>query len=123
MRMTKNRQNVYNLISNSEVPLTAYEISHLLPHISLTTVYRSLEQLVETGSIRYFVLNNFKYYYVNSEHRHFFQCTKCRRLFSVDECYMEPYEKKIEEHFGFKVSEHFVFFTGLCRDCQKEVEV
>lgn len=119
MRMTKNRQQVYDTLVKSHTPLTAYEISKMLDEMSLTTVYRALDYLYEEGQVKYFVLNDFKYYYVSVEHKHFFQCEKCKKLFVLDECLMENYERYIEDHLGFKVSEHFVFFTGLCKECQE----
>ncbi len=119
LKMTKNRQLVYELLSKSNVPMTAYEMSRNLEGVSLTTVYRALDYLVASNVVRYFVLNDFKYYYLNSEHKHFFQCTKCGKFFPLDECYMKEYEEHIEKEFGFKISEHFVFFTGLCKECQK----
>lgn len=119
LKMTKNRQQVFDVLLKSKVPLTAYEISKMLEDISLTTVYRSLDYLCEVGHVKYFSLNDFKYYYVSIEHKHFFQCVKCKKLFALDKCMMESYEKYIESHFGFRIFEHFVFFTGLCEDCQK----
>ncbi|AFG35284.1 Fur family transcriptional regulator [Fervidobacterium pennivorans subsp. shakshaketiis] len=120
MRMTRNREQVYKEIINSPVPLTAYEVSKRLKDMSLTTVYRALEYLYQTGYLKRFSLDNYTYYYSSSVHRHFFRCVECGRLFPIDECHMHDYEKYLSEHFKFKIQEHFVLFSGLCEDCHKK---
>lgn len=120
MRLTKNRKIVYNFLLNSKEPLTAYQLFEQLPSMSLTTIYRSLDYLVSKKYLKYFVLNDSKYYYVSLQHKHFFQCTNCKRLFTFSECLMDPYEKYLEKIYDFKVHEHFVFFSGLCNECSND---
>lgn len=120
MKLTKNRQRIYETIFNSKVPLTAYDISSLLKNISLTTVYRALDYLQKEGRIKYIVINDFKYYYSTEVHQHFFQCIKCKKLFTLNACFIQPYEQYIENNVGFKITEHLVFFSGICKNCQRE---
>jgi len=120
VRMTKNREQVYKEIINSSVPLTAYEVSERLKDMSLTTVYRALEYLHQSGYLKRFSLDNYTYYYSSSVHRHFFRCVKCGRLFPIDECHMDEYENYLSGHFKFKIQEHFVLFSGLCEECYKK---
>jgi len=123
MRMTKNREKVYNEILNSLVPVTAYDVSEKLSEISLTTVYRALEYLYENGFVKKFSLDDYTYYYSSSVHRHFFRCVNCGRLYPIEDCYMEEYEKYLSKTFGFRIEEHFVLFSGLCGTCNEESKI
>lgn len=122
MRMTKNRKVVYDLLLKASEPLTAYQLSKQLPDVSLTTIYRALDYLVNENYLKYFVLNDSKYYYVSINHKHFFQCVSCNRLFVLEECRMNSYEEELEDLYGFEIHEHFVFFSGLCNTCRMTAE-
>lgn len=118
--MTKNRELVYKEILNSAVPLTAYEVSNRLKEMSLTTIYRALEYLYQNGYLKRFSLDECTYYYSSESHRHFFRCVQCGKLYPIETCFMEEYEKYVSTHFNFKVYEHFVLFTGLCEKCYQD---
>lgn len=121
-RMTKNKEKVFNEIMNSSVPLTAYEVNRALSDMSLTTVYRALDYLSKNGYVKSFSLGEFTYYYSAATHRHFFRCSKCGRLFPIEDCYMEDYEREISKRYGFEIEEHFILFSGLCQECREKLE-
>jgi len=115
-RTTKNREIILKIIKESEVPITAYCISKQCD-ISLPTIYRALDFLTRGGEIKSFTLEHYTYYYSSKEHKHFFRCTSCERLFPLYECFVEDYEKRLEESMGIKIDEHFILFSGTCKEC------
>jgi len=118
-RTTKNRESILKIIESSEVPLTAYDISNRCK-ISLPTIYRALNFLARNGDIRSFTLDHYAYYYSSAEHKHFFRCTTCERLFPLYECSIEDYEKHLEDRMGINIDEHFILFTGTCQECLQQ---
>lgn len=120
-KMTKNRENILQLIEDSSVPLSAYDVEKL-SKTSLPTVYRALDFLLKTGQIKSFSLHQCNYYYPASKHRHFFTCSKCNQFFPIDDCFMGEYEKALQRKMKIEIHEHFVLFTGLCPNCLKEKE-
>ncbi|MGJ8454445.1 Fur family transcriptional regulator [Pseudothermotoga sp. U03pept] len=121
LKMTKNRENILQLIEDSSVPLSAYDVEKL-SKTSLPTVYRALDFLLKTGQIKSFSLHQCNYYYSASKHKHFFICSKCKQFFPIDDCSMEEYEKALQRKMKIEIHEHFVLFTGLCTSCLKERE-
>ncbi len=115
-RTTKNRKSVLEIIKESEVPLTAYCISKQCD-ISLPTIYRALDFLTRSGEIKSFTWEHYTYYYSSAEHKHFFRCTSCERLFPLYECSVQDYEKHLEETMGIEIDEHFILFSGTCKEC------
>jgi len=89
-----------------------------LPRISLGTVYRNLQRLVEEGKIRMFLLGErvARYDSMVAEHDHFI-CQQCGR---VDDLLLEQghqvnLQPLIER--GFTVLIHSLAIHGLCQQC------
>lgn len=122
MRKTRNRDNIFQIIEASSVPLSAYDIEKL-SKTSLPTVYRALDYLLRTGQIKSFSLHQCSYYYSSSEHRHFFICSKCNHFFPIYDCFIEEYEKHLQRKMKIQIQEHFILFKGLCPKCLQQQEV
>lgn len=115
MRNTKQKELVLNIVKNSYNHDSANDIYELakevMPNISLGTVYRILNELVQTNKIRKIhTSENIEHYdYLRHEHYHFV-CNNCKRIQDINE-----YNLKIT---NFKVED--VIFYGLCDRCVKE---
>lgn len=122
-RMTKQRQEILNVLRNTDTHPTAdwiYEqVRKKISNISLGTVYRNLNLLAEMGEIM--VLDygsSFSRYDGNPVNHYHFACTECGRVFDIDVPVNEELNKKITEKTPFKVTYHRTEFYGLCPDCQ-----
>lgn len=96
------------------------QVKKIIPRISLGTVYRNLNLLVQQGQIReVFVTGGASRYdgYLN-KHYHF-RCEKCNMLFDINEPVCNLLEKKVAKSTGFKVKDHNIELTGLCLKCRK----
>jgi len=134
-RMTIPRQVVLNaLVDDSGHPSAEdiyFKIHNKYPDIGLTTVYRTLELLVQMGVVskfdfgdgrsRYELYEDFK---GSKQHHHHLVCTSCGRIidytdFIEDEIELiKRTEKGLSEKFGFKIADHVIHFYGLCDKCQ-----
>ena len=127
---TKQREYILAFLQNSEGRhITVAElVRHLQDNatpVGTATVYRTLEQLVEEGMVRKYVLDGKSsacYQFLSDEphlcQEHFhLKCTCCGRLFHVSCDYLNPLGEHLLEHHGFVIDHTKTVLYGLCADC------
>lgn len=129
---TRQRSQILNcLIENSSKHLTADEISVILKEknceVGKTTVYRSLEKLINEGSVRKYICEEgrsacFQYVDGNENcHQHFhLKCIECGKLMHLECDYLSDLEKHIFEHHKFIVDNTKTVLYGVCEECSNE---
>lgn len=128
---TKPRQKIIKYIQNKQdEPFTTEEVIAFFDNkISTATIYRTLEQLVETNELRKYFLNppSVAHYQsldasLNCEEHFHLVCTNCGKLFHID-CivYQDLTVHLLKEH-QFKMDEKQTVIYGWCQDCQVELE-
>ena len=133
-RMTVPRQAVLNVLSKTSGHPSAediyLEVHRIYPNIGLTTVYRTLELLVQMGLAFKFDFGDGRARYELSEgpkgigHHHHLVCTGCGRIidytdFIEDEMdLLKRTEEGLSKKFDFKITNHLIQFHGLCDKCQ-----
>lgn len=89
------------------------------PEISLTSVYRALNQLVSQSDVKPLNFNDGQVRYeLNTQHahHHHFVCTQCNHIQVLDVCPFEDYVKALPP--SFQVQYHTFDVFGVCQDCQ-----
>ena len=117
MRNTKQRNLVLDIVNKSYNHPTAYmvyeECTKVISNISLGTVYRNLNTLVNLGQIQRLEMpNEMTRYDKNINHAHFL-CLKCGNVYDLKQSKIS-YEEAIE---GNKVYTCKISYEGICRDC------
>ena len=120
MRNTKQRDMILGIISLSTNHLTAEEIYDecikTLPKISLGTVYRNLNILVNLGYIKRIKMpNNIDRFDKNIIHSHII-CNKCGKIDDI----FGDFNIKIPKLNSFKVCDYDLNFNGICNNCIEE---
>ena len=96
--------------------------------VGTATVYRTLEQLVEEGIVRKYVLDGKSsacYQFLSgephacTEHFHL-KCTQCGQLFHVSCDYLNQLGEHLLEHHGFVIDHTKTVLYGLCAACAKK---
>ena len=134
-RMTLGREATLDVLSRAEEHLSAEDIyldvHKVYPAIGLTTVYRTLELLVQTGMIFKSDFGDGRSRYELSEgpksigHHHHLVCTDCGRIVDYTDFIDEEIEllkiteKGLSKKYNFKITNHLIQFHGLCEKCQK----
>ncbi|MBC8209357.1 MAG: transcriptional repressor [Desulfobulbaceae bacterium] len=124
MRMTNQRQMILDALQTEGVHLTADEVyeqvRQLMPRISLGTVYRNLEFLVEAGMIsKLDVSGRQKCFEAKvSDHDHVV-CVRCHRLKNLSLGRKRRDYSSHEIIDGYTIKGCRVEFSGLCPNCQK----
>lgn len=114
-------------LSSDDVYKALY-INH--PQIGLTTVYRTLELLVDLEIVDKFEFGDgrsryeLSEEYSHKEHHHHLICTGCGMIldysdFMDDELkYLSKIETELGKKHKFKIENHLIRFYGKCSTCQ-----
>lgn len=117
MRKTKQKELVFNIVKNSYNHDSANEIYEkalkTMPNISLATVYRVLNELVQKNLLKRIKINNNIEHYDYIRHKHYhFVCNSCQMIKDVNDCSFNNIKT------DFQIDD--VIFYGMCNDCIKE---
>jgi Fur family ferric uptake transcriptional regulator len=90
--------------------------------IGLTTVYRHLQTLAETGTVDVLRTADGEAVYRRcgtGSHHHHLVCRACGRTVEIEEPSIERWAERVSRAAGFADVEHTVEITGLCGDCAR----
>ena len=95
-------------------------IKEEFPNISLGTVYRNLNLLVELGEIRKLSCGDGTdhFDYDTSPHYHYV-CRQCGRVMDIPMEATKELETAAKEFVLGTIDDHTVFFYGICDECLK----
>jgi len=129
------RQAILEVLSNTEEHLSAEEIylavHKIYPNVGLTTVYRTLELLVDMGLVFKFDFGDKRARYelsqgpTSKKHHHHLVCTNCGRIIDYTDFIDEEKEllrrteAGLSKKYNFKITNHLIQFYGLCEECQE----
>lgn len=96
-------------------------VRETFPNISLGTVYRNLTLLADLGEIRRLRTRDSKDHFDAdlSPHYHFI----CNECFSVSDIFIDKTTELVKtanEVTMNQITDHEVFYYGICKDCQKK---
>ena len=96
------------------------EVRKGLPSVSLGTVYRNLDVLAGEGVVQRlsFPDSPERFDILVRPHYHI-ACSRCGRIFDVDQKYLEEIDRKIEQSTGFSIESHSIYFQGICPLCKE----
>ena len=93
------------------------------PNISLGTVYRNLNLLVETGEILKLTCGNGPDHYDGNVAPHYhFVCRSCGAVIDLPMEPLSDIDQKAQACTAGEVDAHTVFFFGRCAECLKQVQ-
>ena len=121
-RLTQNREKILSIIHESEIPLNVMRIhKRLLESPNLSTVYRSLDYLERYEYIKSFSFGSARFFYApdKNEHGHFLVCRECQEIIPFYECGIENLQDSLEQKYQYNITNHIIYFEGICPDCQR----
>lgn len=125
---TKQRECILECIGNyADSYVTIQQISDCLNQsgakVSLTTIYRNLDQLVESGQIAKVNIdgiagNCYKYLYQKKEQVLFYlKCEECGRVVHIDCPELAHLYSHLSEEHHIQINPCKTMFYGLCEQC------
>ncbi len=94
------------------------------PRINLTTVYRTLNLLKESGLIEpsYLTHDHHREQFEpkpDAEHYHF-TCVQCAKVIEFESPLIEQLRREVRRKFGVEFTHGCLCFEGYCADCAKK---
>jgi Fur family ferric uptake transcriptional regulator len=90
------------------------------PKISLGTVYRNLNLLVDNNEVRHVKMLGVDRFDWRVEPHYHIVCRGCGDVSDAPIEYHSHIDRQLAEQTGYEISQHSVVFEGLCPDCQRE---
>jgi len=122
-RMTKPRQAVLHVISQTQKSLDPSEILELgrqtCASLSLVTVYRTLEKMEQMGFVtRVHQADHCQAFTVGlTGHQHLLICSECENVLHFEGDDIHTLVEIIEKQTGFKIEDHWLQLFGICPAC------
>ncbi|KEI44209.1 Fur family transcriptional regulator [Saccharopolyspora rectivirgula] len=123
LRATRQRAAVSKLLDEVSDFRSAQELHELLRQqgegIGLTTVYRTLQSLVDAGEVDVLRTDSGEAVYrrCSSHHHHHLVCRHCGRTVEVSDPPVENWAERIGREHGFSDVSHTVEIIGTCPEC------
>ncbi len=124
LRATRQRAAVSAMLDRLDDFRSAQEIHDQLRRagegIGLTTVYRSLQALVDSGEVDVLRTGSGEAVYrrcASAEHHHHLVCRRCGATVEIEGPAVETWAQRVAEAHGFSELSHTAEIFGLCRDC------
>jgi Fur family ferric uptake transcriptional regulator len=95
------------------------EVRERLPDVAESTVYRTLSALEDIGVVSHVHLGHgpSTYHLADQAHRHLV-CRRCQSVIEVPSREFASLSKRLDEVYGFVVSDEHFALIGQCRRCQ-----
>lgn len=88
------------------------------PNISLGTVYRNLNLLVETGEVlKINGMDGSDHFDYNTSRHYHFLCTRCHKILDLEMESLDQIMDIANKDFKGKVEGHVTYFFGSCQEC------
>lgn len=122
--LTQQRAAVFDYLSQVEHHPTADEVylavKQKLPKISLATVYKNLEALVNCGAISKLTYGDAAARYdIRTDHHYHTRCLGCGKIWDLEARAGHEWLKQIKPQAGFAVEDYRLELRGYCRDCRR----
>lgn len=124
-RYSKQREAIYNAVQNTKSHPTAEwvydKVRQDLPTISLGTIYRNLNYLVDKGAIREVILDDNVTRYDGNYEQHFHCiCEKCGTIYDVELDTNSVIAQISRQISDFSVQSHKLEIYGICQKCKND---
>jgi len=129
LRKTKARNMIISILSQNKDRAFSIEDLHKACgaklQIDLSTVYRTMHTLAESGFVTKSIHSDGKAYFQRAsqqgtEHHHRIICSKCKASADIAVCPLHDLEDQILSETGFTMTSHSIELTGLCPTCKAE---
>jgi len=124
-RLTKVRRELIEYILSIKDHWTIQDLGDRVakehPSIGIATVYRTVNLLVEEGSITRTVTDSgvARFEVTPKSHHDHLSCVRCGKIVEFENDQIEKLQEKIARENGFKLTDHRMELFGECKDCQK----
>lgn len=122
IRLSHHRLKVLEFLNDNRIHPTVdqiyIELHKELPTLSKTTVYNSLNALIDAGLVKVITIedNETRYDIVTDNHGHF-KCESCGKIYDFEINLTSFISKDLND---FKINNKDVYFKGICPNCKSQ---
>ena len=122
LKYSRQRESIKEFLTGRTDHPTAdfvYEnMKQIYPNISLGTVYRNLNQLVEQGVLRRIAtpVSGDRFDIRTDPHAHLL-CTRCGKVLDLEDDLISELDRNVMRTTGFLVNDRQLLLSGICADC------
>lgn len=113
-RLTPQRRAVIEAIERTRGVFTIAELQATATAVAAATVYRTVEILLGSGSLRR--LGDASYVRCHPGHHHHLVCVSCGAVEETELCAAPP-ERELKKRYGFAAKWHESDVFGTCKRC------
>lgn len=122
IKYSKQREAIKEYLASTKEHPTAdtvyMNIRKTYPNISLGTVYRNLNLLVDQGeAIKLIGMDGSDHFDGNAERHYHFLCKGCNRIYDLEMESIDHINSAANKGFPGKVEGHKTYFYGTCPEC------
>lgn len=122
MKYSRQREAIKDYLSNTKEHPTAdtvyMNIRKTHPNISLGTVYRNLNLLVDQGeALKLNGMDESDHFDGNVDPHYHFVCNRCNRIYDIEMESIDHINSIANKNFPGKVEGHMTYFYGTCQEC------
>lgn len=124
-RLTPQRLLILSALRHASGHVTAAEIlaqvRESYPYIDISTIYRTLNILMQMRMISGTDLGagEYRYEWIDQIRHHHLICQSCDRTILLDDKYLEDLGTEIMDDYSFRSAIDHMAIFGLCHDCRK----
>ena len=122
-RVTTQQQAIFQALKKSKQHITAeqmyQQVRKTLPRISLATIYRNLETLVERNMAAKVTISGAAHFEINTRPHYHVICLGCGRIEDLESIPASDIEEFFSRFTNFKLTGHQLLLSGLCPVCQR----
>jgi Fur family ferric uptake transcriptional regulator len=128
VRLTSARAAILEILDSEQTHLAATQIheslQERLPSLNISTVYRSLDYLVEHSlvSVTDMGTGTPVYEKLDANPHHHLVCLNCKEFFHLEHNLVTPFFETLEQELSFEVQTNHLVLYGICKHCQSENE-
>jgi Fur family transcriptional regulator, peroxide stress response regulator len=124
-RRSRQRDRILQIVKETNTHPTAdwvyRNLKKEIPGLSLGTVYRNLNVLLEQGLIQKLPFDNtFDRFEGNVAPHYHLICEKCNTVEDFEMTVSININKQVEQKSSFKINRHRTDFFGICKKCQHQ---
>lgn len=124
-RLTRQRRLIWEaLVAEPDAHVSVHEVVELvraqLPQVNSSTVYRTLELLVNEGLVLRTDLGGDRTFYepAHDHLHHHVVCDGCGAVEHVHDDALSDLQRRVRTSSGYELRRQEITLFGLCRDCQ-----
>lgn len=124
IRLTSARKAILDILKTHNTHLSPAEIHEKLvdrlPSLNISTVYRSLDYLVEHNFISVTDIGTGTPVYesLDSVPHHHLVCLNCKQIMELDHELVAPFFETLEKNLNFEIETNHLVLYGLCGHCK-----